>query len=455
MIRGLAFWLLAVAPLYAQLQVVIVDPTGERPLTGVTDLGSASMGDLLETRFRARNPGPAAVALQTLAVNGTAFSLSLKPVLPYIVAPGNFAEFRVQFAPLATGSYSASLSVNGAAAIIRASAVAAPVLSVRYAALATVLTPGAAIDFGRVQKNRSATLGIHMANASDADLTVNNVGVSGTAFHGPADLALPVKLRPGEAADFSLSFDPKTSGQQTGFLSIDARQLPLIGVGYDPPIPPASISVSGALTSGSQPRMAVTLADASETAGTGIVTLDFQPATPATPDDPAIVFLATGSRRLSFTVSEGDSAGSFGSQKDVAFQTGTTAGTITLTLQMTDYQVKRTITIAPAAMSIDGTRGTRRVSDLDVTVTGFDNTRTAGRFNFTFYDKAGNVIPPGPIPLDATGDFGRYFAISRVGGAFLMRATFPVAGDATQIGGVEVDLVNSVGTVRTQRVVFP
>ena len=116
---------------------------------------------------------------------------------------------------------------------------------------------------------------------------------------------------------------------------------------------------------------------------------------------------------------EGQAAATFGTLTEVPFQTGTTAGTITLTAQIGDQTAQATLQIVPAAVSLDRAGVNRRVSNIDVTITAFDNTRTAGRFQFTFYDRSGRVIAPGAVNVDVTSDFGRYFAISRVGGAFL------------------------------------
>ena len=454
MIARLAIGLILTASAYAQqLQVVFFDGTAESAVGSSVSLGATAMSDATQSRFRARNTGVSAVAVQTIAVAGQAFTISNKPSLPYVMAPGNYVEFRVQFAPQSPGSYSATLTVNSITTLLLASGVAAPVLTVQNDTIGSLLTAGSPIDFGRILKNTSAMREIRVANTTNTALQVNVVSVGGVTFHGPTGIVLPARLAPGTAANFQLTFDPKASGAQTGMLTVDGRSFQLTGTAYDPPFPQPSISIDGAAASGAQPRLAVKLAQASGVAGTGTLTLDFKPNPSTTPDDPAIVFVSTGSRRLTFQVAEGDTAVSFGSpaQKNVVFQTGTTAGTLTLTAQLGDYTEKSVVTIAPVPVSLDKASANRRVSDLDVQMTAFDNTRTAGKFNFTFYDLAGKVIQPGSIALDSTADFSRYFAISRVGGSFLMRATFPVTGDAAQIGGVDVEIVNAAGSTKTDR----
>ena len=216
-------------------------------------------------------------------------------------------------------------------------------------------------------------------------------------------------------------------------------------------MPQPSIVVSPNAASATQPLLSLTFATAAESSGAGTLTLDFQPSTSIAADDPTVLFPVSGSRRLSFQVNEGDTTVAFDKQKTVAFQTGTTAGVITFTATVGTYTVRATVAIAPAAVSVDTATVNRRASDIDVVLSGYDNSRTAGRMNFVFYDRSGAQITPGAIRVDDTADFSRYFAISRVGGAFQVRATFPVTGDVTQVGAVDVELVNSIGSTRTAR----
>ena len=73
---------------------------------------------------------------------------------------------------------------------------------------------------------------------------------------------------------------------------------------------------------------------------------------------------------------------------------------------------------------------------------------------FTFFDSAGRTIQPGVLRVDASADFKRYFQSGAAGGMFALRATFPVSGDATQVAAVEVEITNSAGITRTQRLPF-
>jgi len=72
----------------------------------------------------------------------------------------------------------------------------------------------------------------------------------------------------------------------------------------------------------------------------------------------------------------------------------------------------------------------------------------------TFFDRSGKTIPPGQIRVDESSDFRTYFNSGQFGGAFTLRATFPVTGDSSQVGGVDVEMTNSAGVAKTQRISF-
>jgi hypothetical protein len=74
--------------------------------------------------------------------------------------------------------------------------------------------------------------------------------------------------------------------------------------------------------------------------------------------------------------------------------------------------------------------------------------------SFTFYDTAGGTIGRA-IPVDFSQAFGSFFQGQQTGSSFLMGVTFPVTGNASTIGSVDVTLTNSAGVARTQRLNFP
>jgi hypothetical protein len=144
--------------------------------------------------------------------------------------------------------------------------------------------------------------------------------------------------------------------------------------------PPADVSVSVPPTtaSGEQPGITIALnspypSDLAET-----LNLTFAPKSANGVDDPAVQ-LSTGGRTLNFPVPAGSTT-----IPQVALQTGTVAGTITVTLALTTGGVDVTppgvspitLVIAPAAPVITGVKFTNDSAGLiTVVINGFSNTR--------------------------------------------------------------------------------
>jgi len=72
--------------------------------------------------------------------------------------------------------------------------------------------------------------------------------------------------------------------------------------------------------------------------------------------------------------------------------------------------------------------------------------------SFAFVDRSGAAIVT--IPADFSTDF-QTFLKGQTGSSFLMRVSFPVTGDVSQVGGVTVVLNNAAGVVTTPSLKFP
>ena len=70
---------------------------------------------------------------------------------------------------------------------------------------------------------------------------------------------------------------------------------------------------------------------------------------------------------------------------------------------------------------------------------------------FTFSDLSGKALPP--IHADFTQDFRTFFTATQAGSMFQVRVSFPVTGDPSGIGSVDVQLSNSAG-IKLQHLVF-
>jgi len=186
-----------------------------------------------------------------------------------------------------------------------------------------------------------------------------------------------------------------------------------------------------------------------------VLTLAFTPATATGIDDQAVQF-STGGRTISFTVPAGSTT-----TPTVQFQTGTVAGTVTVTLGIAANGVNVTPSnvapivvvlpeVVPQVMTATVSRtGAGASSALTVTVTGFSNTREVKSAIFHFTPTPGNTIEIPDFTIDVTDIFATWFsneASYAYGSSFTYTQPFSLNADPSTVQSVTVTLVNGVGS---------
>lgn len=434
-------WLAFVLPVAAQIQVFNVD--GPAPvLAGASvNLGAAPVRETSEFRFRVVNAGGATTQLQTLAVNGVAFSLAA-PFAAVNLPAGGAYEFAVRFAPAAEGSYSATLSANAFTTLIRATAVPGPALLLGDAEI-----PGGSAQVN-VPVGQRFPFPLTLANRNAAPLVVNEISLSGAGFTLAAP-PLPLTVAPGESVPLPVTFTAETEGEYPATLVVGPRRLRLLAVAFRPKMPVPRIVPSSAVPrNGQQLKISLQLEQPAVGPGTGTLRVSFSGDKP----DPAIMF-ANGAREVAFEVAAGSRNITFDGAPEAVLQTGTTTGTLRLEAVTESGSAVATYRFDPAPVTVDTATARRNGPALEIDLTGFDNTRGVGSLNFRFFDRAGN--PLGIVTSTPAEQFKAFFDQSNLGGVFRLRASFPVTGDATIVGSVIVEIANSVGRTDLPRLNFP
>ena len=375
------------------------------------------------------------------------------PALPIELASGAAADFVVRFSPADTGFYSAYLNINGVRTVLLGTAKVTLSLARLEGTSGTVLSNGDTVDFGSVERGSQATRRFELCNLTGQPLTVQQLAVSGAAFHGPTGAATPMTLQPGACVSFEIAFAPQAAGPAQGLVDLDGRRFVLLGTGTEPAPPKPRIAVEPQTLRGAQQaKISVKLASASRTSMSGELSMQFQAGVPGKTSDPAVQFPATGQRTISFTVAEGDDVARFAGHPETEFQTGTTAGSIVFTVKLGPHTESLTVDVPNAPVVVDTARATRTPAGIEVRTTGFDTSRSATRLTFTFFDRQERAVAPGAIQVDGSQAFRQYFLTTDFGSIFTLLAVFPVRGDASQIGAVEIELTNSLGATSTGRV---
>jgi hypothetical protein len=202
--------------------------------------------------------------------------------------------------------------------------------------------------------------------------------------------------------------------------------------------------------SGTQPTATLVLTNPYPFPLTGVITLTFVPSGAGASDDPAVQF-AGGGRTINFTIPAQSTT-----TPAIQLQTGTVAGTATVTLVVTSNGVNVTpatvtpivIKIPAAVPTITTASLTRAGTALTVSVVGFSNTRDVATAIFHFTPADGSTVSTPDITADVTTVFANYFASAAsvpYGSTFVYTQNFTLNNDASTIKSVTVTLVNSVG----------
>ena len=215
---------------------------------------------------------------------------------------------------------------------------------------------------------------------------------------------------------------------------------------------PASVSVSALATAEAGQNASVTLTVSPYPAPiTATLTLAFTPDPPNTVGDPAVLFTNnTTTQSISIPVSTTDTITA------VNFSTGSTAGTITMTITLTAGGVDVTpaslvpvaVTVPAAPPVINSVTLTRNGNGITIAILGLSTTRDMTQAEFQFTPASGASLKTTDLTVDLTGPFTTWYqstSSDAFGTTFLYTQPFTLSSDATSVGGVTVTLTNSQG----------
>jgi len=458
----------------AQLELTLYDSASntETPIGPSYDIGDAAVCEtLLTPEIRLRNIGQNTIQVTTVEPQSGVIRVTgpplpafpqgsgAVPLPPFPLGSGALQAMAISFTPAAVGPYLSTLTIQGTDTVtqtvytlnvaLTAQGVAAPMLSDstghQYCA-----GPNDPIDIGRTQVGTTLQMSLTLNNVTQ---TMASVSLTGAGF---ALTGGTFTVQPGATQTFQISFSPLVANREAAVLNVNDLAWNFYGDGFvQPVLLQPSLQISGnADQSSSQATVSIPLAGAATAAITGQLSLAFQPAGNL-PDDPNIQFTANSARSIPVQVNPGDTEAHFttGDENACTFQTGTTAGTITFSLSLGEATTTASTTIAAAPVSLDLATASAEVTQIIVSLTGFDNTHAASTLAFTFYDTSGKAISPGLIQTDVAGDFATYYKTwPSAGGAFALQAIFPVSGDVTQVAGVEVHFTNPSGVTTPPRI---
>ena len=218
---------------------------------------------------------------------------------------------------------------------------------------------------------------------------------------------------------------------------------------------PATASVSAAattVTAGQQSTITLTVSGY-PAAITATATLAFTPAPPNTVTDPAVLF-SNNETTDTATIN----AGTTQSSTQFQFQAGSTAGTITVTIDLklaggqdvTPSNLQPiTVTVPASAPAISSATLTRSGQSLQVAVIALSSTRDMTQAVFHFTPASGKSLKITDVTVPLTSAFQTWYGSStsdQYGTNFTYTQPFTLDGPATDIQSVSVTLTNSAGS---------
>ncbi len=215
--------------------------------------------------------------------------------------------------------------------------------------------------------------------------------------------------------------------------------------------PPAVISLQGPSVSASAQQPTVTFqASALASPTTATFSLSFASETSPAVDDPAIQFIAGGRTYTQQVPANSTFATS------IALQTGTVAGTITVTAKLTANGSNVTpssltpvvIAIPPAVPVINSVTLARGTNSIQVSIAGYSDTRDIVQAEFQFAAAPGRTLQTTDLIIPAGQLFSGWFQSSgsaAAGGAFLYTQPFSLDSDSGAIAFVTVTLTSTQG----------
>lgn len=455
----------ATGPVFAYETGLDTAPTTIMPNQVIVML-DAVIGDKSSLPVRVRNTGNADGTISAISILGTGFQLTDVPFLPLTLPVGGAITFTITFTPTQPGWTSGRLRIGADTFDVRGAGLG-PTLAYSYAIgdVSTVVQNNGSVFFTPIPVGRTGTVRFFIANTGTAPGTINSISVTGaTTFFALSDLpSLPLTLQPAAVATFTIQFTPTATGASTATLKVDAQTFTLSGTASAPdPLPTYKFEApSGPQEPMQQPAIGLTMAAPYPLALTGVLTLTFN--SDVFSNDPAVQF-ATGGRTVNFTIPANTTKAVFPQNStQIKLQTGTVAGTITLTPSFaTDAGINLTPT-NPPALNLVVPQSAPRLLNVEVSAKasntftllarGYATSRSVTQMDFQVTPTAGENVTTTKITLNVEPNFLAWFQGTQsqaYGSLFTATVSFTLQGDVTNVTSL-VDTVQSVSVTLTNR----
>ncbi len=422
---------------------------------------AADVGDKSTVRIRVLNQGNADARITNISVTGASFTLTDAPFVPYILTPDSSVTLTVTFTPTQTGKVTGRLRIGSESFELTGSGLAS-VMAYEYTvgSTTTTVSNNGSVIFTPVAVGKSATAKFVVSNTGNSPASVSSINIAASGTSTVWSLsglpALPASVPAGKAISFTITFAPSTTGTATAALKVDTQSFTLSGSGNPPPALPdyRFDGASGPQEALQQPAVGLLLSSPYPLALTGTLALTFNSDVAVT--DPAVQF-AIGGKSVNFTIPANSTRAVFSNgAQQIKLQTGSVAGTISLTPSfVSDGGIVLTptnppalnLTIAPSAPKLLSVQVTSKTNTgFSLLVTGYATGRSVSQIDVQFTPTSGENVQTSKLTLNTEANFLAWYANATsqpFGSLFTATLPFTLSGDVTEVTSL-VDTVRSV-----------
>jgi hypothetical protein len=420
----------------------------------------------------AKNTSPGPTTISGAAVVGSGFAITGAPLLPVTLNVNDTTAFTVTFAPTQAGASSGSLRVGNDSFNLAGNAIGGQLVFTYTAGSTTnTIAAGDTVLFSSQPVGQTTSDSFTIRNTGTDTATVASIGISGVSGTQPVFTTsnlpqLPLALTPGQTAQFSVVFSPANTGLSTATLLVDAQQFTLSGFGSPPPpIPTYTFNGAGGNQAPmNQIAIGLSLASGYAIEIDGKLTLSIDNG--GLTSDPAVQF-SSGGRVVTFTIPPNTTQAVFsGGNSAINLQTGTVAGTITITPSFSLPSSLDVTPKAPTSLSLTVPTGPphlvnvlvsqKSANSLTLQIFGYGPTRALSTLQFQFLTQSGANVASDVISLNVQPNAQAWFSSvqsANFGGQFMVSVPFSFTSNQASVSSplsllqsVSITASNDLGT---------
>ncbi len=409
--------------------------------------------------MRIQNSGNLAGQIPAIASSSVNFQLLDLPGFPATIAPGANLSIRIRFAPRSAGRLTGTLSIGTAVFPMTGIALGSSFsVTLVTTSQRTPIPVGGSATLPNTAIGSRQPFVLEIANVGNLEGALTSLRLLGGGFSLTRAPSLPVTLAAGGSIQLEAVFAPSITGIVNGSVIVENQGYGLIVTATPPPPLPefTFTNVSPRMSPLVQPAFGMQLGAPYPYDLEGVLTISFD--SKELGDDPNVQFIS-GARFVSFRIPANSTRAVFRNGAQTApFQTGSIAGTITLSVTLSvgtynmtaDAPLAYNITIPPAAPVIYSVELlSQSTTGVNLIIKGYTTARSVQKISLEFAPNIGAILQTTALSANVEDTFKTWFRSSAgqsFGSQFALTLRLNVAGSVAAIKSVTVSASNEEGS---------